>query len=201
MLKNKIIIVGLFLSVFCLGASSPVKMLETMSDSLLLQLSSNKDISSDKNTVLVNIIKNTLLPKIDTAAMSRIVIGPVHWRGATEDERKDFIKEFTTMVTNNYAKIFAVYSDQKVKFLPSRFDDSEDARVEVQSIVTSNKGSDFKVSYKLQKNTAGEWVIYDFAIDGISMTESYKAQFASTLSTKGLAGVIAHMRKYNNRQK
>ena len=201
MLKNKIIIVGLFFSVFCFGASAPVKMLETMSDSLLSQLSSNKDISSDKNTVLVNVIKNTLLPKIDTAVMSRIVIGPVHWRGATEDERKDFIKEFTTMVTNNYAKIFAVYSDQKVKFLPSRFDDSEDARVEVQSIVTSNKGSDFKVSYKLQKNTSGEWMIYDFAIDGISMTESYKAQFASTLSTKGLVGVIAHMRKYNNRQK
>lgn len=201
MLKNKIIIVGLFFSVFCFGSSAPVKMLETMSDSLISQLNSDKGISSDKNGMLVNIIKSTLLPKIDTAAMSKVVIGPVHWRSASEEERTSFTKEFTKMVTNNYAKIFAVYSDQKVKFLPSRFDDSEESRIDVQSIVTSNNGSDFKVSYKLQKNAAGDWLIHDFAIDGISMTESYKAQFAPTLSINGIAGVITNMKKYNNRQK
>lgn len=198
MFKNKIII-GLLLSSLCFGAGSPVAMLENMSDSLLKQLSASKNASGDKNATLVDIIKSTLLPKIDTTVMARAVVGPVYWRPATESEKADFTKEFTTMVTNNYAKIFAVYSDQKVKFLPSRFDENQDDRVEVQSIVTSNKGSDFKVSYKMQKSSSDDWMIYDFAIDGISMTESYKAQFAPTLSSGGMEAVIANMKKYNNR--
>ena len=203
MLKHKIIIGCFFFSVCCFAANinSPLNILQSMSDSLLSQLVAIKNISSDSHSNIVNIIKNTLLPKIDEVEMSRMVIGPIYWRSSSAQTKKDFTNEFMKMVTNNYARIFAVYSDQKVNILPSRVDYSTVSRVEMKSIVASSKGADFKVSYKMQKNTIGEWMIYDFTIDGISMTESYKAQFAPTLANEGLQGIVSDIKSYNNRHK
>ena len=64
-------------------ASAPTKMLEGVSQDLLHQLDANKNVIETKQEVVVDIINRVLLPKMDTAYMSKSVIGPAYWRDAS----------------------------------------------------------------------------------------------------------------------
>ena len=176
---------------------SPVLMLKNLSDNLISELSKNKDkISSDEHLV-VSIIDKILVPKVDKLTMSKAVVGPVYWSKASQSQRDDFVNQFTIMVTDNYARLFAVYTNQKVTFRPFRSDYENMKKVEISSSVTSGNKQSFNVNYKLTRDNGNSWLISDFSIDGISMVGSYKSQFAPVLSAKGLVGLIDDMRKHN----
>ena len=136
---------------------------------------------------------------VDTEYMSKMVVGPVYWRASTQEQKQIFIHEFVNMVTANYARLFAAYSDQKITFLPLRVDLETMRMVEIRSLVTASSKDNFKVYYKLIKQDANTWRIYDFSIDGISMIESYKSQFSPVLAEQGMAGLIASMQAHNKK--
>jgi len=179
-------------------ANDPMVMLKGVSDNLIKQLEVHKSDIDNDHTLVVGIIKKALLPSIDVNYMAKSVVGPQAWRGATPEQKQVFTQEFVTMVTNNYARLFASYSDQTVQFMPIRVDVSQVSRVEVKSMVATSSKNTFKVYYKLLKE-GDTWYIYDFSIDGISMIESYKSQFAPVLSDSGMSGLISSMQRHNSK--
>ncbi|MEE3003360.1 MAG: ABC transporter substrate-binding protein [Pseudomonadota bacterium] len=197
MYKN-ILIILLFFSSFIFADSDPVTMMEKLSNNLTQQLDANKSKVSDP-AVVGNIIKQTLIPKVDKEYMSQLVVGPRYWKDASQDEKVEFIKQFETMVTNTYARIFSAYSNQEVKIFPYRGDASKLQKIEIKSFVIASSKSRFKVIYKLIKDDNDSWLIYDFSIDGISMIGSYKSQFAPVLASDGLKGLIDNMREHNKK--
>lgn len=179
-------------------ANDPMVMLKDVSDNLIKQLETHKSDIEDNHPLVVDIIKQALLPSVDVDYMSKSVVGPQAWRSATPEQQQVFTQEFVVMVTNNYARLFASYSDQAVQFMPVRVDVSQVSKLEVKSIVTTGSKNTFKVYYKLLKE-GDIWYIYDFSIDGISMIESYKSQFAPVLSDSGMKGLISSMQRHNSK--
>ena len=116
-----------------------------------------------------------------------------------KEEQAEFIKQFETMVTDTYARIFSAYTNQEVKIFPYRGDASKLDKIEIKSFVIASSKSRFKVIYKLIRDNNDSWLIYDFSIDGISMVESYKSQFSPVLASDGLKGLIDNMRKHNEK--
>ena len=192
---KKIICIFLFFSVITFAEVKPSVMLEQLANNLLTQISSKNNDQSD----VANVIKKVLIPKIDKEYMAMSVIGRNYWLDASENDKKDFIDQFEIMVTNNYARLFANYTDQKVVFMPYRGDYSDKSRIEIKSQVTASSKNNFKVSYKLLKDKSANWMIYDFSIDGISMVESYKSQFSPVLDKSGLTGLIDNIKKFNSK--
>jgi len=199
MLK-KIILLSLVFFMSVVSANEPTVMLKKVSSDLVEQLNLNKDDLDSNHALVVSIIKKVLLPNVDKVYMSKSVVGPYYWRSASAEQRTEFISEFETMVTNNYARLFSSYSDQKSTFIPFRGDISKKTKIEIKSIVAASSKVDFKVYYKLLKDSEGNWMIYDFSIDGISMVESYKSQFEPVLSGSGMAGLISDMRRHNHKE-
>jgi len=201
-MKNRIFLFCLLMFANLVFANvKPSVMLEQLSDSLLQQLSAEKNLSENQDKV-ATIIKKVLIPKIDKEYMAISVIGPKYWNQASNAEQQDFVQEFETMVTNNYARLFANYSGQKVVFMPYRGDYSKKEKIEIKSqVITEGNKNNFRVYYKLMKDKNNDWLIYDFSIDGISMVESYRSQFSPILSEKGLSGLISNMKKFNSKSK
>lgn len=199
-MKNRIFLLCLIVCANLVFASvKPSVMLEQLSDSLLQQLSLEKNLSENHGKVY-SIIQQVLIPKIDKEYMSMSVVGPKYWNQATSGQQQDFVHEFETMVTNNYARLFANYSGQKVVFMPYRGDYSKKEKIEIKSQVLTDSGkNNFRVYYKLMKDKNGDWLIYDFSIDGISMVESYRSQFSPILAEKGLPGLISNMKNFNSK--
>lgn len=198
MRKWQIAILTLWASVVL--ANNPMTMLEDVSAHLIQQLEIHKTDIDDNHDLVVSIIKKALLPSVDVDYMAKSVVGPQAWRAATAEQQTVFTKEFVTMVTNNYARLFSAYSDQSIQFMPLRVDPNKVSRLEVKSIVEASSKNSFKVYYKLLKE-GDQWYIYDFSIDGISMIESYKSQFAPVLSDSGLTGLISSMQRHNNKSR
>ena len=50
------------------------------------------------------------------------------------------------------------------------------------------------VDYKLIKDN-GQWLVYDFVIEGVSLIRNYKSQFSKIISTESYASLVNKLSK------
>ena len=73
------------------------------------------------------------------------------------------------------------------------------SKLTVRSVVLRRNGQQIAINYRVA-NRGGSWKIYDFSIEGVSMVQSYQAQFLGTLNQAGLAGLINKLRSHNDKR-
>lgn len=180
-----------------IAAASPLEMLQPTSDQMLSALKSNRaTLKSDPATVY-RIVNQILVPHVDLDMMSRLVLGRNIWMSATPEQRQRFKKEFTRLVINTYSAALASYTNETVKFMPIRGGYEGRSRVQVQSQIVRQDGPPVAVNYRLQ-NVGGDWLVYDFTVEGVSMIESFRSQFAEDLSSGSLDSLLEKMARHNS---
>lgn len=191
----------LFLLFLCCAVTSfaqqdppPLAMLKQTSDQMLNALQKNKASMKNDSKVIFRIVDSILLPHVDLETMGRSVIGRTYWNQATPAQRAEFKRLFTRQLTKTYSTALQSYQNEKVKFFPMRAFTPTAERVQVQSNIIRGNGQTIPVSYRLL-NQGGEWKVYDFSVEGVSIVQSYSAQFANDLQQGGLAGLLAKMRQ------
>jgi phospholipid transport system substrate-binding protein len=113
------------------------------------------------------------------------VAGRNYWYQASAAERNKFTKVFKVYVIDMYSSAIAAYSNETIVFKPMRNYNPAQPRVRVYSEIRKQGAPPITLNYRLVKNNSG-WKIYDFSVDGISMVQSYRAQFAPILKQGGL---------------
>lgn len=171
-------------------AQGPLEMLQQTSDQMISALKTNKASMKKNSGVVYGIVNRILLPHVDLETMARSVVGRSYWMEATPAQRDEFKRLFTRQVTSTYATALSSYQDEKVKFYPIR---GGGDRVQVQSVIIRSNGQNIPVSYRLI-NYGGNWKVYDFSVEGVSIVQSYSAQYANDLAQGGLANLLTHMR-------
>lgn len=174
--------------------TAPVTMLQQTSDQMLNALKQNKPSLKGNSAAIYRIVDKILLPQVDLESMSRSVVGRNYWAQATPAQKAEFKKLFTYQVTQTYSTALSSYQNEKIKFYPIRGYNSNEQRVQVQSVIIRGNGQTIPVSYRLVNN-GGNWKVYDFSVEGVSLISSYQAQFANDLSQGGMAGLLAKMRQ------
>ena len=66
-------------------------------------------------------------------------------------------------------------------------------RIHVPCFIVAKDGKTEMV-YKFYKAKSGSWQIYDVEIAGVSIVQTYRAQFAEILKSKDVHGLIEKMR-------
>lgn len=186
------------LLVFCFITSAalaqdpaPLAILKNTSSEMLSALKQNKASLRNNPAVIYHIVNTVLLPHVDLDTMSRSVVGRNAWDSATPAQREDFKKLFTHQVTKTYSAALSSYHDERVEFFPIRGGVTGN-RVQIQSEILRANGQKIPVSYRLV-NLGGNWKVYDFSVEGVSIVTSYRSQFSSTLSQGGLASLLTKM--------
>jgi len=185
--------IKLFLIFFCfvlftckaVADEAPVTMLKTVSHQMVSEL--DKSQGRINASVINNIIHRVLLPHVDLESMSRSVVGKQYWTEATPAQREQFKQAFTNLVIKVYSAPLASYKGETIEFKPLR--DASAQRPQVESIIIRKNGQRIPVSYRLVKSS-GDWKVYDFSVEGISLISSYRSQFDSILQQKGMAGLL-----------
>lgn len=174
----------------------PLTMLKNTSDQLIVEL--NKHLGELKNNdpLVRNLVKRIVVPHIDTTGMSQAVIGRLYWQPATPQLQQQFIAQFSTYVIRTYAAAFASYDGETITFNPIRGYTTDQTRVQISSIIHRKDGPAIQVQYRVvNKNNA--WLIYDFSVDGVSLVENYRAQFAEPLQQGGLSLLVKKLVEKN----
>jgi phospholipid transport system substrate-binding protein len=200
-----------FVSVLLLGSvalaatpvtDSPVTMLQQISNSIIGELKKAKASLADGQEIstseLHRLIKNYFLPHADLDGMSRAVIGRADWDKATSTQRQEFEAQFTNLVINTYASALKTFDQNKIKFYDVRGGYQGKSVIQVNSSVSMPNSDPLTVVYYLQAKN-GRWYVTDLSVEGISLVQSYQAQFGPIIAQNGMDGLISMIKQSNER--
>lgn len=196
---KKIIFVffGLLICTMAWAISSPVDLLQSTSNQLISALQRNQATLKTKPQIVYGIVNQILLPHVDVMSMSSKALGREAWLRATPMQRQAFAQQFVTLLIRTYSSALAQYTNERVNFLPLRGDYNSESRVQVNSVIVRETGPSINLSYRLMR-VDGQWMLYDFSVDGVSIIESFRSQFAQELQNNGIDGLINKLAQHNN---
>jgi ABC-type transport system involved in resistance to organic solvents, auxiliary component len=176
------------------AAPSPMQLMQQVTDQTLSALRSNQASLHTNSKVVYGIIYRILLPHVDMQEMSKAVLGREVWTSSSADQKQKFIAQFKLLLIRTYASALAAYKNETVKFMPLR--DNSGSRAQIDSLILQQGGPSIPVSYRLVLK-GGQWKLYDLIVDGVSLVESYRSQFADGVARQGLDGVIIQLTQKN----
>lgn len=181
-----------------LAVTSPVIMLNHTANQVIKQLQSNKTDLKKHPKLVYRIVNKTFLPHVDVVGMSRSVLNRTIWLKASATQRQTFTREFTKLVVRTYSRALADYTDEKVRFLPLRGDYQNKRFLSVASVIVRNGAPDIRLSYKLVRK-GSQWKVYDMSVEGVSLLQSFRSQFAAQLEQGDFSRLIAQLIAHNKR--
>jgi phospholipid transport system substrate-binding protein len=99
-----------------------------------------------------------------------------NWDARSDQERQEFIGLFKSLLENSYANKLEAYRDEEINYL----DEMIKGKYALVKTEVVRKSSTIGVDYKLiQEN--GNWQVYDFVIEGVSMIRNYRSQFTKII--------------------
>ena len=177
-------------------SSDPVSMLQNVANNMVNQLRANKATLKTKPQIVYQLAYRYVVPYADIPEMSKRVLPPSVWNKASSSERARFQKEFTSLLIRTYASALTAYKDQEVRFYPVRGGYANATTVEVSSDIVSSESSPIHVTYRLL-HTSGGWRLFDMSVEGVSLIQSFRSQFADILSNGSMEQLLQRMSSHN----
>lgn len=192
-LRRILLVIGVILSPMTFAQNSPVPMLEQTANAIINTLKENKaNLKSNPNIIYAAVEKH-LLPIVDVEGMSRSVLGRAAWNKANAAQKVQFSQSFTRLVIRTYSSPLAQYSDESIQFLPVR-GPLNSHFMRVNSVIVRSEGQNIQLTYSLV-NKNGQWKIYDISVEGVSLLQSFRSQFAQVLQNSSIDEVIKQMQQ------
>ena len=182
--------------------TAPNTVLDMATRQMITAINANQEKIKTDPSVVNGLVEDILMPHIDFIASSKWVLGK-HWRGASKEQKLEFIRQFRALLLRFYSAALAEYlttntvSEDMFVFLPLR-GDANAKRVTVHSEIHAPSGTIIPVKYNMHLTQKG-WKVYDVSIEGVSMITTYRTSFASEIKQKGLEGLIASLAERNNK--
>ena len=135
------------------------------------------------------LIRQAVDERFNWEEMSRRTLAR-HWRNRTVEERLEFIDLYGKLLEQTYLDRVEGYSGEKVSYGGERID-GEYAIVKVK--ILTKQETEISAEYRLKSN-AGEWLVYDISIEGVSLINNYRTQFNSIIMRSSYKDLIKKLK-------
>ncbi len=135
------------------------------------------------------LLETVIWGRFDDREMSKRSLA-AQWTKLNETEREEFVRLFQSFLTDAYADKIEGYAGEQVQYLGERL---EGPYAEVRTKLMSEKTS-YPMDYRLMEK-AGDWVVYDIIVDGISLVRNYRGQFERIIHAESYAALVEKLRK------
>ena len=125
----------------------------------------------------------------DVQESARRALGP-HWQQRSPAEREEFVGLFADLLERTYIDKVDLYGGERLKFTEEKVDGTNAV---VRGKVTTKQGTEVPVEARMHKKTE-RWLIYDIAIENISLVSNYRAQFDRIIRTSSYGELIKRLR-------
>ncbi len=142
-----------------------------------------------------SLLRKELFPYFNFEEMSRRSLG-VHWKKRTPQERQEFVKLFTDLLENAYAGKIEGYKGEKIRFGKETLDMPY---AEVKTVIVTPQGEEFALDYRLLAD-GSRWRVYDIVIEGVSLVNNYRSQFAAMLQKSSFEEMTKQLKKTVGKQ-
>lgn len=195
LIKTLVIAFSMLIGVSIFAADpAPLVMVKSTTGEMLGELDKHLGRLKNNNQLIYSLVDRILVPHFDLVGMCRAVVGRYYWQQASNDTQQKFIKEFTRYVVRTYSASLQSYDGETIKFYPIR--GSIGDQVQIDSDLLLKNGPAVQIQYRLLQQ-GGQWLVYDFSVDGVSIIKNYNSQFANTLRQGGLTELVQKISKSN----
>jgi len=190
----KLLFLAVFFSLHSIAALGPEDLVRKTAEDVLFAIKTDKEIQKGNKEKIYKLAEEKILPNFDFEKVARLVLGRA-WRSASDEQKKQFINQFRTLLLKTYAVALSKYQDQKIEFKPTRMSETDEIVI-VKSEIIQNGGQPIRVNYALSKST-GKWLVFDIVIEGVSLVTNYRSQFSSVIRKNGMDVLIKKLAEKN----
>ena len=134
-------------------------------------------------------LRKELFPSFFFEEMAKRSLG-VHWKDRTPQEREEFTRLFKDLLENAYAVKIEGYKGEKILY---RKESVDPPYAEVNTVIVMLQGDEIAVDYRVLKDGA-RWRIYDIVIEGVSLVNNYRSQFAGILQKSSYPELVRRLK-------
>ncbi|PYM21910.1 MAG: organic solvent tolerance ABC transporter substrate-binding protein [Candidatus Rokuibacteriota bacterium] len=178
-------VAALLLAVVPAWAGPPTDSLKEYTDAVVKTLEDPSLKAADRRAA----VRKLATEAFDVQETARRALGP-HWQQRTPAEREEFVQLFADLLERTYINKIDFYGGEKLKFTDEKIDGDI---ATVRGTVTTKQGTDVLVQARMHKR-AERWLIYDIAIENISLISNYRAQFDRIIRTSSYGDLVKRLR-------
>jgi len=196
--------IGSLLFVWGLGTTAiaetdPSIELKSIADKMIAAIEVNKEALKTDNKLADSLVREHLLPVIDTQTFARKTLGSRVWKKLDDNQKNAFTNGYINRVIDKYAKGLSLYDGQAFEFQSTEFSQKNPHAARVKSAMKQDGEQPFNISYILSKSS-GKWLITNIVVEGTDMRKSYKQQFAPRIKEIGIDEFIAELNTSNSKE-
>ena len=113
-----------------------------------------------------------------------------HWSARTPGEREEFVRLFADLLERSYLTKIELYGGEKIVYLG---DTAEADNATVKTRIIAKGGTEIPVDYKMLKKS-DRWLVYDVAIEGVSLVSNYRTQFNKIIQTSSYQELVKKLK-------
>jgi phospholipid transport system substrate-binding protein len=183
----------LFASAATVDATNPYTMMATVSQTTFDRLKTEQGRIQANPDYLRIVVKEELLPYINTRYAAYKVLGP-QLKKTTKEQRNDFVDAFTDYLVASYAQVLTQYTNQDIKIEPPKAIPANRTIVSVRVDIVDTKRPPIRLDFKLRKNKkTKEWQGFDMVAEGVSMISTKQSEWSGQLRTEGVDVVTQNL--------
>jgi len=189
---------SILLGTSCIPESQPLPATGTPTEAMRTTVSQalgvlqDQDLKKPERTdERVTRLKKIADLRFDYGEMAKRSLGG-QWDKLGVRDRQEFVDLFTEFLTATYVEKMHSYSGEEVTFLNERL---EGNYAEVKSMLVGKK-TELQMDYRLMMK-GDDWKAYDVVIDGISLVQNYRGQFAAILRASSYEHLVQILREKN----
>lgn len=107
------------------------------------------------------------------------------WTGLNRSQQDDFVRTFSGLLKASYANHLDEFAKTKVEY-QGETNKGQDSEVRILVIRPNDR---IPVNFRLLHQPEG-WKIYDMVIDGVSMVENFRTQFAAMIQERSYGELV-----------
>jgi phospholipid transport system substrate-binding protein len=113
-----------------------------------------------------------------------------HWQGLAEKDRQEFTALFTDLIERAYISKIERYSGERIAYAGEAVDGG---LATVRTRFVTKQGTEVPVDYRMQQR-GDRWLVYDVAVEGVSLINNYRTQFDKIIQTSSYAELVRKMK-------
>lgn len=177
----------------------PVAMLKNVTTQVIHELKTHRSEIRKNRSKVYKLAERHIVPYVDFAEMGRWVVGRNAWSKTDPQTREAFVHEFKNLVVSSYAGSLLNYTDQQIEYLPLRGGVEDEDRIQVSSVIKESGKAPVHLDYRLIRD-GDSWKVYDILVEGVSLAQGYRAQFADDVKDGGVPQVVRTLKEKRKSQ-
>lgn len=141
-------------------------------------------------------VRELLSKNFDLERIGKFVLGKA-WPEATPAQRAEYLQLFSEYVLATYSRRLGGYSGESFKIVKAETVGKQDAIVMTE--IARPSGSPLNCGWRVRTMEDGKQKILDVVVDGLSMINTQRDEFAAVVQKRGMDGLLETLRLQTTR--